>query len=72
MKFKNLFLSAVLLVASVIVTSPSASATTCPELKLVFARGSGGERWHDQNYLAFKTALESKLSPTHLNYEFED
>lgn len=72
MKFKNLFLSAVLLVASVIVTSPSVSATTCPELKLVFARGSGGERWHDQNYLAFKTALESKLSPTRLNYEFED
>lgn len=44
----------------------------CPDVRVVFARGSGGERWNDQNYLAFKTAIESKLSTTSLSYDFVD
>ena len=44
----------------------------CPDVRVVFARGSGGERWNDQNYLAFKTAVESKLSTTSLSYDFVD
>ncbi|MCR5699835.1 MAG: cutinase family protein [Candidatus Saccharibacteria bacterium] len=48
------------------------SADSCPSLRLVFARGSGGERWTDQNYLAFKSSIESKLGTTNLDYEFID
>lgn len=47
-------------------------AESCPSLRVVFARGSGGERWHDQNYLAFKSAIEDKLTTVSLNYEFVD
>ena len=47
-------------------------AEGCPDLRVVFARGSGGERWGDQNYLEFKSTIESKLATTDLNYEFID
>ena len=47
-------------------------AESCPDLRIVFARGSGGERWTDQNYLAFKEALQTKLVGTNLSYEFID
>lgn len=47
-------------------------AESCPDLRVVFARGSGSERWHDQNYLAFKDGIETKLQTTSLNYEFID
>lgn len=46
--------------------------STCPDVRLVFARGSGGERWTDRNYLTWKEALESKLETTDLSYEFID
>lgn len=52
--------------------SPKVKANNCPSLRLVFARGSGGERWKDQNYLAFKSALETKLATVNLDYEFID
>ncbi|MDO4612277.1 MAG: cutinase family protein [Candidatus Saccharibacteria bacterium] len=52
---------------------PTVSAVeNCPEVKIVFARGSGGERWNDQNYLAFKNGVEKKLQTTGLGYEFLD
>ena len=38
--------------------SQTASAAGCPDVKLVFARGSGGERWADKNYLAFRDTIE--------------
>lgn len=47
-------------------------AEHCPDLKIVFARGSGGERYTSGHYLAFKEALETKLATTSLTYEFED
>ena len=47
-------------------------AVSCPELRLVFARGSGGERWNDQNYLEFKKTIEAKIKTVSLNYEFID
>ncbi len=49
-----------------------ARAESCPDLKIIFARGSGGERWHDQNYLNYKETIETKLKTTDLNYEFID
>ena len=47
-------------------------AAHCPTLRIVFARGSGGERWKDANYLAFKKPLEEKLATSNLDYEFID
>ena len=49
-----------------------AEAINCPELRIVFARGSGGIRWEDQNYLSYKDTIEEKLKTTDLNYEFID
>lgn len=45
---------------------------SCPELRMVFVRGSGGKRWEDANYLAFREAMEKKLAGTGLDYEFLD
>ena len=42
-----------------------AKATSCPELKIVFARGSGGQRWSDESYLTFKKTIEEKLLLTY-------
>ena len=50
----------------------NAVAVSCPDLKIIFARGSGGERWVDKNYLTFKSEIELKLKLTNLKYEFED
>lgn len=73
-QIKIRYLGIMLLLGAFIFTSNAqqAHATPCPDLRIVFARGSGGERWHDQNYLAFKDGLEPKLKTTNLNYEFID
>lgn len=47
-------------------------AAGCPDVKIIFARGSGEERWTDQNYRTFKSELENKLKLTSLKYEFDD
>lgn len=47
-------------------------AASCPDLKVIFARGSGGEHNTDKNYLAFRDAIRSRLATTHLRYAFED
>ena len=47
-------------------------AASCPDVRIVFARGSGGEIGADQNYLAYKRAIETKLATTELKYEFID
>ncbi len=52
---------------------PSAThAESCPDLKVIFARGSGGGRWTNEDYLEFKKAIEPKLQTTTLSYEFID
>ena len=47
-------------------------AKGCPDLRVVFARGSGGERWNDKNYLEFKSTIEEKLKTVNLKYAFID
>lgn len=47
-------------------------AESCPDLKIIFARGSGGERWNDKNYLEFKARIEEKLPTSGVSYEFLD
>lgn len=49
-----------------------ANASGCLDLKVIYARGSGGERYVNGDYLSFKTAMETKLAATDLKYEFED
>lgn len=69
------FLIAAIFVMSGMVWLPNKNAVNaenCPDLKIIFARGSGGVRWKDDNYLEFKARIDKKLEPTDLNYEFLD
>ena len=45
-------------------------AEKCPELRLVFARGSGSSMDDDGNYDEFRRNIEEKLIGTGTNYEF--
>ena len=47
-------------------------AKSCPDLRVIFARGSGSERNNSQDYLNFKETIETKLTTTDLRYEFID
>lgn len=49
-----------------------AHAEGCPDVKIIFVRGSGGERYNTNHYLAFKSAMESKLNTSSLKYEIDD
>ena len=64
--------AALVLAGTALMPRAIVQSASCPEVRVVFARGSGGERWKDQNYLAFKNALEVKLSTTSIGYEFID
>lgn len=48
------------------------SATSCPDLKLLFARGSGADRYDNEGYEFFKSTLEPKLKTAPITYEFDD
>ena len=50
----------------------SVSAKSCPDLKIIFARGSGAEVGTSADYLEFKSTIETKLNTTELDYEFMD
>lgn len=72
---KKIIVNLVLVLALVLapfVTQNNTGALDCPDLKIIFARGSGEKRWVEQDYLGFKTELEEKLKLINLNYEFED
>ena len=65
---------AVAMVMVGVATAPriNAQASNCPDVKVIFARGSGGERWTNGDYLEFKNTIENKLTTTELSYEFVD
>ena len=69
---KILLVTASLLVVSSINTPSISNATSCPELRVVFARGSGAGRWDSSDYLSFKESLDKKLETTELDYQFID
>lgn len=50
----------------------SIRAENCPDVKIIFARGSGEKQWEDRSYLEFKNTIEQKLKTTDLTYEFVD
>ncbi|MBR3228907.1 cutinase family protein [Candidatus Saccharibacteria bacterium] len=60
------------LVFSAYLPKQTTTAKNCPELRVVFARGSGGEHNTDANYLEFKSTIEEKLKTTSLDYGFTD
>lgn len=64
--------AALVLLGATLAPQRLVQAETCPDVRVVFARGSGGERWADKNYLEFKSTIESKLATTGLSYEFVD
>lgn len=47
-------------------------ASGCSDVKVIFARGSGAERYKSGEYLALKESLGEKIQLSGLGYEFED
>ncbi len=48
------------------------SAISCPDLRIVFARGSGGGAYDSADYLEFKNTIEEKIHSLGLTYDFID
>lgn len=72
-KIKYLLMVAVMAIGIIkIPVAETKAIESCPELKIIFMRGSGGTRWTDPNYLDFKASLEEKLALVDLEYEFLD
>ena len=53
-------------------TPATYAASSCPDLKVIFARGSGAERYMSREYQAFKNSMEEKLKTSSLTYEVDD
>lgn len=74
--FKKISLAGILVLANfampAIFFDQKVGAKDCPDVKIIFARGSGQERWTGQDYLTFESELKAKLDLTTLKYEFED
>lgn len=63
------------LVFSLLPMPTRAADANCPKLRIVFARGSGAERWDDKNYKAFAGWIKPKLTTSgwgEKDYEFID
>lgn len=72
-RVKVRYLAAILmLVVAALMPRAIVQAVECPDVRVIFARGSGGEQYTDANYLEFKSTLESKLRTTSLSYDFVD
>lgn len=69
-RVKIRYLMVVLAVVSLATPRFVARAADCPDVRVVFARGSGGEQAGEANYFAFRDALRSKLATTALSYDF--
>lgn len=72
---KKITLAVIVLGAYLFAPVGSISTTfgiSCPDVKIIFARGSGQERWTGQDFINFKNELTEKLKLTRLSFEFED
>lgn len=47
-------------------------ASGCPDVKVIFARGSGGKRYETKDYIAFREVMEEKLQTSGLDYVIDD
>lgn len=54
------------------VSSHTVSAASCPDLRVIFARGSGATRQDNEDYRVFQAAMRSKLATSGLSYKIED
>ena len=63
---------AFLLAAMTYLPKTVVQAKSCPDLKIIFARGSGSERNTNLDYQNFRDTIETKLSTTNLEYDFVD
>lgn len=71
-KLRFLTAAAVTTLASTAVIQNPTTAAACPDLRVIFARGSGGERYTSDHYIKFKEAMDAKLKTTSLTYEIDD
>ena len=71
-KWRYAFMAAAVMVPALVINESPAQAEGCPELQIIFARGSGGTRWEDQNYLEFRDRIDEKLNDTGIDYKFID
>ena len=74
-KLRGIFMIGVAIVMACSLYAPSslvARASGCPDLKVVFVRGSGAPRWENADYLSFYQSVDEKLARTGLNYEIID
>lgn len=55
-----------------VINDAPVQAVGCPDLRVVFARGSGGEQWRDENYISYRDNIQTKLARTDLRYEIID
>ena len=47
-------------------------AESCPDVRIIFVRGSGAEQNTSDDYLNYKSTIEEKLKTVDLSYEFLD
>ena len=66
------YLALAVLILPLGMTREAVQAESCPELRVVFARGSGGEHNADANYLEYRRTIEEKIKTTAISYEFID
>ena len=53
-------------------SAESAHATACPDLEIIFARGSGAEQGTNDNYLEFKRTIEAKIKDWGISHDYLD
>lgn len=78
-KYKNLIAAAGIFASFCASLSPGfaaeadvrSSIASCPDVKIIFARGSGAERWNNDNYETFRDEVSAKIGHA-ANFEFED
>lgn len=57
---------------TIVFFSQNASAIGCPDVEVIFVRGSGAEVSANNDYIEFKRTIEEKLKTTKINYSFVD
>ncbi len=65
----SIMLAGAILLANLSIYSSTTTATECKDVEFIFARGSG-EKLGDENYIAWKSSLETKLKSSSLSYNF--
>ena len=66
------YVSAVILGIYIINGGETRAQTSCKDLRIVFARGSGAPRENNADYQAFKNSIENLISDSGISYEFID